>query len=115
MKVFIKDSFDAAHFLPKVPDGHKCRNMHGHTYRVQIVVTGKVDSCLGWVEDYSDIKARWEPVKRLLDHQIINQVLQNPTCENIASFIGVRVAADMVELQETENCGCIWERNEHTT
>ena len=40
--VFVEDSFDAAHWLPNVPEGHKCGRMHGHTYRVRLEVSGDV-------------------------------------------------------------------------
>lgn len=109
MTVFVEDSFDAAHFLPNVPENHKCRNMHGHTYRVRIEVAGEVDAETGWVEDYAAIKARWEQVKHKLDHRVLNDIIYNPTCEHIATFIGVSVDATRVEVRETVNCGCIWQ------
>jgi hypothetical protein len=41
--------FDSAHFLPNVPEDHKCRRMHGHSYHVWIHVTGEVRQREGWI------------------------------------------------------------------
>lgn len=116
MTIFIEDSFDSAHWLPNVPVGHKCKNMHGHTYRVRIEVSGEVGRKTGWVVDYDEIKTIWEPLKNQLDHQIINSVIENSTCENIAEWIGKRMViqnamayCSQVEIRETEHCGAIWE------
>ncbi len=81
--------FDAAHFLPKVPKGHKCRRMHGHTYRVEIICEAEeVDDC-GMVVDYAEIAEAWAPIHALLDHQTLNEVkgLENPTTEILAPWI----------------------------
>jgi len=40
--VFIEDSFDSAHWLPNVHEDHKCRRMHGHTYRIRIDIEGQI-------------------------------------------------------------------------
>lgn len=90
MKVTISKTFDfdAAHFLPKVPDGHKCKRMHGHTYRVEIICAGELDE-RGMVLDYAEIAAAWEPLNGILDHRVLNDVegLENPTTEVLAPFI----------------------------
>src|SRR5262249_763895 len=46
--------FESAHRLPHVPDGHKCKNMHGHNYRIEVVISGKLDE-RGFVADFSEI------------------------------------------------------------
>ena len=80
--------FDAAHSLPLVEDGHKCRRMHGHTYRVEIICAGKLDR-RGMVCDYAEIAAAWAPLHALLDHRVLNEVdgLQNPTTEVLVLWI----------------------------
>lgn len=113
--VVVRDSFDSAHFLPKVPDGHKCARMHGHTYRIKIAVSGPVDPVSGWVIDYADVKAEWCHLKGNIDHCSLNDVLENPTCENIAQWIADRlefagVVVSWIDLRETVNCGVVWER-----
>ena len=50
--------FEAAHSLPTFPDGHKCRRLHGHSFRFDVVVEGDVEPARGYLIDYGDIKAR---------------------------------------------------------
>ena len=89
MQIFKKFTFDCAHFLPNVPDGHKCKNMHGHTYILTVFLEGSNDSNEAWVMDFADLKIVVKPVVDRLDHVILNDVkgLENPTCENIAIWI----------------------------
>ena len=49
MEIYKDFSFDSAHFLPNVPDGHKCKNMHGHTYKLRVFVKGTPDPFYGWI------------------------------------------------------------------
>lgn len=81
--------FDAAHWLPHVPDDHKCRRLHGHTYRVEVVCAGEVNPYTGMVCDYADIAALWAPLHDLLDHRLLNDIpgLENPTTELLAAFV----------------------------
>ncbi len=85
--------FEAAHHLPKTPEGHKCRRPHGHGYRVDIHVAGEPDES-GWVVDFGQIKQAVEPVLGRMDHRYINEIegLENPTAENIAKYIYERIA-----------------------
>lgn len=111
--VFLSDSFDSAHFLPNVPDGHKCKNLHGHTYHVTLFVHGPVDPESGWVIDYAVIKTYWETVKKDIDHKFINDLVPNSTCELVAAYIWKRLKAYLpglscIELQETAHCGVIY-------
>lgn len=90
MRVTISKTFDfdAAHFLPKVSEGHKCRRLHGHTYRVEILCAGEIDE-RGMVVDYAEIADAWAPLHELLDHRLLNDVLglENPTTEMLAPFV----------------------------
>jgi 6-pyruvoyltetrahydropterin/6-carboxytetrahydropterin synthase len=78
-------TFDAAHYLPNVADDHKCKRLHGHTYRVDVVCEGEPDH-RGMICDFSEIAAAWEPVALLVDHRLLNEVdgLENPTAETLA-------------------------------
>lgn len=87
-------TFEAAHRLPNVPPEHKCYRMHGHSFRVEVVVAGAVDSRLGWLVDYADISAVVEPLLRNeLDHRSLNDVpgLENPTSENLCGWLWNRL------------------------
>ena len=86
--------FEAAHMLPHAPAGHKCRRMHGHSYRLDVHVTGKVDERSGWVIDFGEIARAVGPVLAELDHRLLNEVsgLDNPTSEHIACYLFDRIA-----------------------
>jgi len=81
--------FEAAHLLPKLPLTHKCRRLHGHSFQVEVVVTGEADPKLGWVMDYADITAAFKPIWEKLDHHYLNEIrgLENPTSEVVAMWI----------------------------
>ena len=81
--------FEAAHFLPNVPEGHKCKNMHGHSYRVTVQLDGVIDEHLGWIIDSAEIDAAFEDVKAMLDHQVLNGIegLENPTTEILSKWL----------------------------
>jgi len=81
--------FEAAHWLPNVPAEHKCRRMHGHSYRVAVAVRGPVDPTTGWVMDFAQLAAAFDPLRAQLDHSTLNDLpgLANPTSENIARWI----------------------------
>ena len=85
--------FESAHALPNVPPGHKCRRMHGHSFRAEVRVSGEVDPKLGWFVDYAVVKEAVEPVREQLDHRTLNDVagLENPTSELLAKWIWDRV------------------------
>jgi 6-pyruvoyltetrahydropterin/6-carboxytetrahydropterin synthase len=81
--------FEAAHYLPNVPEGHKCRRMHGHSFRGEVVVRGPVDPTTGWLIDYADLKRVVEPLVARLDHYLLNEIegLENPTSEVLAIWL----------------------------
>lgn len=95
-------TFEAAHRLPNFPDGHKCRRLHGHSFRVDVVVAGEVDPQCGILMDFGDIKETCEPIRRALDHQYLNEIagLENPTAEMIAVWIWRRLRPVLPQLTE---------------
>ena len=115
MLIFKEVTFDAAHFLPLLPEGHKCRNMHGHTYRLKIWLNGKPGE-QGWLVDFAEVKKALMPVVDQLDHKVLNDVegLPNPTCELVAVWIWNKLKSSLpllckVELLETPTSGVIYE------
>jgi 6-pyruvoyltetrahydropterin/6-carboxytetrahydropterin synthase len=107
--------FEAAHRLPNVPPGHKCARLHGHSFSVEVRVSGEVDPVLGWVVDFEDLKVAFEPLREALDHRYLNEVegLENPTSENIARWIWVRLAPKLpglaeITVAETCNSRCTY-------
>lgn len=107
--------FEAAHSLPRLPEGHKCKRMHGHSYRVDIHVTGPVDDKTGWVVDFGQIKKTVEPIISQLDHAILNEIpgLEQSTSEQIARYLWDRICPELpilsaVTIWESELSRCIY-------
>ncbi|MDH3982258.1 MAG: 6-carboxytetrahydropterin synthase QueD [Kiritimatiellaceae bacterium] len=100
MRIYKEFKFDSAHWLPNVPEGHKCANMHGHTYTIEIHVEDELDSHLGWVVDFNDVRRVVEPLIDQLDHKILNEIqgLENPTAEHIALWFWEKTKLDLPQL-----------------
>lgn len=101
--------FEAAHLLPHLPETHKCRRLHGHSFRAEIVLSGEVVPELGWVMDYAEISRVFKPIWEQLDHRYLNEVagLENPTSENIAVWIWDRLRPQLpllIEVVVAETC-----------
>jgi 6-pyruvoyltetrahydropterin/6-carboxytetrahydropterin synthase len=73
-------TYEAAHYLPMVPEGHKCGRMHGHSYHLTVTVRGPIQAD-GFVMDFAEIKSAVAPVIERLDHHTLNDILENPTVE----------------------------------
>ncbi len=81
-----KFTFDSAHKLPNHKG--KCKNLHGHTYVLEVTIRGGVDEKTGMVMDFKDIKeVVSELVLEKIDHQYINEIIRVPTAENTAKWI----------------------------
>jgi 6-pyruvoyltetrahydropterin/6-carboxytetrahydropterin synthase len=98
--------FESAHHLPHLPDGHKCKNLHGHNYRVEIVKQGTPDA-RGFVQDFAEIDAEVVPLIKMIDHRLLNDVpgLENPTAEVIAAWFFQHIA-DCASVRVWENDDC---------
>ena len=92
--------FEAAHSLPSFPADHKCRRLHGHSFRVEVHVAGEVDPAVGYLVDYGEIKAACQPIIEALDHRHLNEIagLSNPTSEMIAVWIWARLQPVLAQL-----------------
>jgi 6-pyruvoyltetrahydropterin/6-carboxytetrahydropterin synthase len=102
-------TFEAAHRLPHVPEGHKCARMHGHSYRVEVTIRGPVHPRLGWIVDFAELTAAWQPLHAQLDHRLLNEVpgLENPTSELLAAWVFERMTipgARVVKVRVAETC-----------
>ncbi|HYE18102.1 MAG TPA: 6-carboxytetrahydropterin synthase QueD [Tepidisphaeraceae bacterium] len=102
MKVRLSKSFrfEAAHDLPTFPEGHKCRRLHGHSFKFDVIVEGEVDPAKGYLIDYGDIKRVVDPIVKRLDHYYLNEIpgLENPTAEALAVWIWNRVKEPLPQL-----------------
>lgn len=115
MRIWKEYTFDSAHFLPNVPEGHKCGRMHGHTFRVRFYLDGPVGEHTGWVMDFSDIGAVVKPIIEGIDHRLLNEIdgLDNPTSENLAIWLFEKIKPHLpglsaVEASETCTSGVIY-------
>lgn len=111
MKISQAFHFEAAHILPGVAPGHRCRQLHGHSYRVELRLEGPVDPKTGFVADFLAIEAAFRPLLERLDHHYLNDVegLENPSAENIAIWIFDRIKTALPRLAsvivfETPDC-----------
>ncbi len=87
MRLGITDNIDCAHLLP----GHsKCGRLHGHTYRVQVVVDGRLSE--GMVLDFAELKSQVRSVLARYDHRHWNDFLDYPTVENICQRLADEIA-----------------------
>lgn len=89
--------FEAAHFLPCFPEGHKCRRMHGHSFRIDVVVEGEVDESKGYLIDFAEVKAATKPIEDALDHRVLNEIagLENPTAELLSKWVWDQLAPSL--------------------
>lgn len=116
MEIFRDFRIEAAHRLPNVPAGHKCARLHGHSFRIELHVSGDVDPHSGWVMDFAELKAAFEPVFEQLDHRCLNEIegLENPTSENLARWIWSELQPRLPQLSrvvvhETCTSGCSYQ------
>ena len=104
--------FEAAHVLPHHPG--KCRNLHGHSYRLVVTVDRPVDPASGLAIDFADLKAivRREVVD-VLDHRYVNDLIDNPSAENMTVWMWGRLVPALpglveIELWETRSCAVVY-------
>ncbi len=112
MRVRRRFRFEAAHLLPNHPG--KCRNLHGHSYVLDVTVDRPVDPESGMAIDFADLKqcVKKEVIDRL-DHKNINDLMENPTAEVMALWIWKRLEQPLpglveIELHETRDCSVVY-------
>ncbi len=95
-------TFEAAHRLPHAPEGHKCRRLHGHSFRVEVACEGPIDPVTGWLVDFGELKSAFAPLYAQLDHYYLNEVegLENPTSEHLARWIWQRLRPSLPSLAQ---------------
>jgi 6-pyruvoyltetrahydropterin/6-carboxytetrahydropterin synthase len=115
MDIYNVFHLEAARRLPRLPPEHACARLHGHSFRVEVHVSGPLDPELGWVLDFADVQRAWQPVHDSLDHRCLNDVpgLENPTSEVLARWIWQRLRPALpglskIAVQEGASSGCIY-------
>lgn len=107
-----------------MPEGHKCRRVHGHSFRVEIKLLGDADPVSGILMDFGDVKTIVNPLIEKLDHWLINEVgeregdplLSNPTSENLARWFFETLRPQLPQLysvviEETCTSRCEYHEN----
>jgi 6-pyruvoyltetrahydropterin/6-carboxytetrahydropterin synthase len=117
MKYELKQHFhiESARFLPKLPKGHPCASMHGHSFKIVLTLVGPLNPELGWVIDYHEITTVMQPLLQMMDHKVLNEVpgLENPTSELLAKWIFEKASASLsllktVSIMETTQTECTY-------
>ena len=84
-----KYHFDAAHHLPDYPGD--CRRLHGHTWTLTVKIIGIPRLEDGMVLDFKKLNLIVQDILSDLDHHNLDNVITNPTCENLATLIYARL------------------------
>ena len=115
MEIFKLFTLEAAHRLPNVPPGHKCARLHGHSFQIEVYIQGEVGEVSGWVMDFSEVKAAFQPLHDRLDHNYLNEIagLENPTSENLARYLWRELKPALsglskIVVRETCTSGCVY-------
>jgi 6-pyruvoyltetrahydropterin/6-carboxytetrahydropterin synthase len=109
--LIVRRKFDAAHYLPGYEGS--CANLHGHTWKVEVVLQGKMLNDIGILADFKEIKRQLESI--LPDHTCLNdEFFFSPTAEKIAEYIYNELAAPeacelvSVTVWESDDCGAMY-------
>ena len=115
MELFVKFDFAASRQLPNLPASHPCSRLHGHTFYVELTLTGEIDETTGWLLDFADVEREVDDVKQKLDHRYLNEIsgLQNPTTEILATWLWRELKDKLstlaaVKVQEHPSRGVIY-------
>jgi 6-pyruvoyltetrahydropterin/6-carboxytetrahydropterin synthase len=97
-------TFEAAHCLQQMPEGHPCRNNHGHSYKVVIELRAQTLNQFGMVRDYRDFGTIKAYLDEMFDHAYLNDIISLPTAENIAHYLFNVFHPQFPELFAVEVC-----------
>lgn len=113
-RIWKEVTLDSSLQLKNAPDGSPLRRLHGHTYTLRLHLSAPLNEWLGWVVDFGDVKALFDPVFQLIDHQPLHEIadLKDADTASLASWILEKGRAslpelDRVDLNETRGCGAI--------
>ena len=115
MDIFRIYHLQCARRLSALSDTHPCSRLHGHSFRVEVHVSGPVDATLGWVADFGEIDAAWQPIHAALDHRYLNDIagLENPTSEHLTIWLWdklkpVLMGLSKIIVMESHDSGCVY-------
>jgi 6-pyruvoyltetrahydropterin/6-carboxytetrahydropterin synthase len=115
MEIFRIYHVHCARRLSALPEAHPCSRLHGHSFRIEVHVSGPVDATLGWVLDFAGIDTAWQPIHAALDHRYLNDIagLENPTSERLAIWLwdklkSVLTGLSKIIVMESHDSGCVY-------
>lgn len=120
-RIWKERDFESALRLSSAPAHDARRRLHGHSYRLRLHLVAPLDEIMGWTMDYGEVKARFEPLYRQLDHHRLDELagLAEPTLAELLSWMQTRMATVLpplgrIDLEQTPGCGAIlcWDDNE---
>jgi 6-pyruvoyltetrahydropterin/6-carboxytetrahydropterin synthase len=94
MITYTEFTFEAAHQIPPISP------LHGHTFVVDLAMTGQVDPHFGWSANLDEVERVVERLKKQIDHSYLNSIpgLEVPSLENVARWIWGRVRPELPGL-----------------
>lgn len=100
MEISYRFGFDAAHRFESYPDGHPYRGVHGHSFQVEVTLSGAPSAETGFVADFSELEKACARVRAALDHRMLNELtgLERPSLESLSQWIWARLATDFKTL-----------------
>lgn len=113
-RIWKERRFESALRLSNAPEGDPRRQLHGHSYTVRLYLTAPLDEVMGWTVDYGEVKSRFEPLYRQLDHHRLDELggLAEPTLAELLSWMRARMTRglpllDRIDLEQTPGCGAM--------
>jgi len=91
LTLFCKTEIASAHYLTGVPATHKCSTTHGHLWKIEVRLDCLVQDLSkdGMIVDFGELKG----CIRKLDHNVLNDFVENPTCENLCIYLAEKIGA----------------------
>lgn len=98
-------TFSASHQLHGLPQWHQCARLHGHNYRIEVILRAKTLDQTGFVLDYGRLDFIKTMIEDRLEHRHLNDLFVQPSAENIAYwlFVTIKVALDQLR-NATDGC-----------
>jgi 6-pyruvoyltetrahydropterin/6-carboxytetrahydropterin synthase len=106
--------FESALCFPGLPATDPWHGLHGHSYRLRLMLRAPLDAVLGWTVDFGDVKRLFKPIYARLDHQDLSALpgLEQPDVAELLRWIHARVgeslpALDGLALHPTPDAGAV--------
>lgn len=110
-EVSVEHSFAAGHALRGYKG--KCENIHGHNYRVRVVISGDKLNSIGLLMDFADVRQKLKVLADSFDHQFLNETEPfnqiNPSAENLAYFFAQELQREVEQGGLSVTAVTVWE------